>query len=155
MAGDLYLVDSNILIRWVQPGVPDFELVRRAIQYLEDSRDVPCYTSQNLGEFWNVLTRPADRNGYGLKLESVLARAEQVEAKFRLLPDSLKVHIEWRRLLVRYSVSGTQVHDARLVAAMHVHGVRRILTFNTKDFTRFADIEVVHPADLARAGARE
>ncbi len=26
----------------------------------------PCYTSQNLGEFWNVLTRPIDRNGFGL-----------------------------------------------------------------------------------------
>jgi predicted nucleic acid-binding protein len=50
---------------------------------------------------------------------------------------------------VDYRVSGVQVHDARLVAAMRVHGVRRILTFNTKDFARFDDIEAVHPADLS------
>ena len=148
MAGNLYLVDSNILIRWVQPGVPDFEIVRRAIQYLEDSRDIPCYTSQNLGEFWNVLTRPVDKNGYGLVLDSVLARTQQVEAKFRLLPEDLKVHLEWRRLLVTHRVSGTQVHDARIAAAMQVHGVKRILTFNTRDFARFAEIEAVHPSNL-------
>jgi hypothetical protein len=31
---------------------------------------------------------------------------------------------------------------------MHVHRVNRILTFNTRDFARFTDIEAVHPADL-------
>jgi len=39
------------------------------------------------------------------------------------------------------------VHDARLVAAMNVHGVRRILTFNTADFIGLG-VEVVHPAVL-------
>jgi predicted nucleic acid-binding protein len=39
------------------------------------------------------------------------------------------------------------VHDARLVAAMNVHGVRRILTFNTDDFARYG-IEVLHPSSL-------
>lgn len=150
MAGDLYLVDTNILIRWVQPGVPDFKLVQRAIQHLEDSHDIPCYTSQNLGEFWNVLTRPADRNGYGLVLDAALARAQQIEAMFRLLPDDLNVHMEWRRLLVACRVSGVQVHDARIAAAMHVHAVKRILTFNTKDFARFTEIEAISPADLVR-----
>jgi len=37
------------------------------------------------------------------------------------------------------------VHDARLVAMMNVHGVRRILTFNTSDFARF-EIEALHPS---------
>jgi hypothetical protein len=31
---------------------------------------------------------------------------------------------------------GVQVHDARLVAAMKVHGVTRILTINIRDFSR-------------------
>ena len=155
MAGDLYLVDTNILIRWLQPGGLDFELVQHAIQRLEDTNNIPCYTSQNLGEFWNFPTRPAGRNGYGLVLDAVLVRTQEVEAKFRLLSDNLKVHVEWRRLLVTHRVSGTQVHDTRLVASMHVHAVKRILTFNTKDFARFADIEAVLPGDLARAGARE
>jgi predicted nucleic acid-binding protein len=44
-----------------------------------------------------------------------------------------------------------QVHDARLAASMMVHGVRRILTFNARDFTRFTAIEAVDPAQLAGA----
>ena len=41
------------------------------------------------------------------------------------------------------------MHDAKLAAAMHVHGVNRILTFNTKDFERFKDIEAIHPVNLS------
>jgi len=55
------------------------------------------------------------------------------------------VHREWRRILVDYRVSGVQVHDARLIAAMLVHGVTHILTFDAKDFSRFDKIDAVHP----------
>ena len=143
------LLDSNILIRWLEPDNPDQIVVKAAMDRLMLSNADLCYTSQNLGEFWNTMTRPANRNGYGLSPEEADIRAKDVEALFDLLSDSLAVHQEWRRLLVDYRVSGVQVHDARLVAAMHVHGVRRILTFNTKDFTRFDGIEAVHPLQLA------
>jgi hypothetical protein len=43
---------------------------------------------------------------------------------------------------------GSKVHDARLVATMNVHGIRRVLTFNTADFAARYDIEAVHPASL-------
>jgi predicted nucleic acid-binding protein len=149
MPGRLYLIDSNVLIRWVHPEGSEFQVVNRAIHRLEEADDIPCYTSQILGEFSNVLTRPFKYNGYGLSPESALIRAERVEAKFLLLPDSVAVHNKWRRLLVDYRVSGVQVHDARLVAAMHVHGVKRILTFNTRDFARFNEIEAIHPLQMA------
>lgn len=71
-----------------------------------------------------------------------------IESKFRLLPDSLETYNEWRRLLVAYGVSGVLVHDTRLVASMLVHGARRILTFNTRDFARYSRIEAIHPSQL-------
>jgi hypothetical protein len=40
------------------------------------------------------------------------------------------------------------VHDARLVAAMHVHGVTHLLTLNVRDFARYPGITVVHPQTL-------
>jgi predicted nucleic acid-binding protein len=148
MAEELVLIDSNILIRWAQREAPSFRIIRSAIKQFMRARVEPCYTSQNLGEFWNVLTRPADRNGFGFSPGVADVRAKDIEAAFRLLPDIPAVHQEWRRLLVDYRVSGVQVHDARLVAAMHVHAVKRILTFNTKDFARFDNIEAVHPLSL-------
>ena len=59
MAEALYLVDSNILIRWVQPVDPDYPIVERALDTLVKSGAILCYTSQNLAEFWNASTRPA------------------------------------------------------------------------------------------------
>jgi predicted nucleic acid-binding protein len=58
--------------------------------------------------------------------------ARIVEGEFLLLPETARVHYEWRRLVVAHSVSGVQVHDAHLVAAMVVHGIQDILTFNDR-----------------------
>jgi len=148
MAGVRYLVDTNILIRSVHPALPEFELVSQVMHRIEETGITPYYTSQNLGEFWNVLTRPADRNGYGLSPEQANLRARAIEAKFKLLPETAAVHPVWRHLLTKHQVCGVQVHDARLVATMQVHGVRHILTFNAKDFARFDGVEAIHPAQF-------
>jgi hypothetical protein len=52
---------------------------------------------------------------------------------------------EWQRLVVQHDVKGRNAHDARLVAAMNVHGVGHILTFNITDFTRYPGIIVLDP----------
>lgn len=67
MAGTLHLIDSNILIRWVQPGDPDYLVVGSALEALAGQGAILCYTSQNVAEFWNACTRPADRNGMGFR----------------------------------------------------------------------------------------
>jgi predicted nucleic acid-binding protein len=61
-----------------------------------------------------------------------------------VLPDSPLVYPEWKRLILEHSVTGVRAHDARLVAVMNVHGVRRILTFDRDDFASY-DVEVVYP----------
>lgn len=149
MTGTPYLVDSNVLLRWVKPDDRDYPLVVSAIDATLQRGAVFCYTSQNVAEFWNTCTRPLDRNGYGLSPQEADRRARLFEDKLRLLPDSLAVHQEWRNLLVASNVSGVQVHDARLVAAMRIHRVGRILTFNEKDFARYTDIEAVNPRTIS------
>jgi predicted nucleic acid-binding protein len=151
MAETLYLVDTNVLLRWVKPDHSDYPAIVLATEAILRHDGVLCYTSQNVAEFWNACTRPADRNGYGLSPRATDRRAKFFEEKLRLLPDSLAVHAEWRKLLVTHSGSGVQVYDARLVAAMKVHGVKRILTFNDKDFIRYTDIEAVHPRTVSLA----
>ena len=41
------------------------------------------------------------------------------------------------------------VHDARLVAAMIVHGIPNLLTFNLPDFKRFTEITVISPEEVS------
>ncbi|MGB9147818.1 MAG: type II toxin-antitoxin system VapC family toxin [Acidobacteriaceae bacterium] len=149
MPDGAYLIDSNILIRWVKPDDRDYPLVNSVIEGLIRQRGRLCYTSQNLAEFWNACTRPPGRNGYGLSTNEADLRARVIENTLDILDDGPAVHREWRRLIVAYRVSGVQVHDARLVAAMHVHGVKRILTFNGRDFTRYPTVEALHPQSLA------
>ncbi len=67
MAGTSYLLDSNILIRWVQPNDPDYALVESALDALANQGAVLCYTSQNRERYLNPIL-PA-RIGYGKLLE--------------------------------------------------------------------------------------
>ena len=54
MADTAYLIDSNILIRWVQPSDPDYQIVESALEGLANQGAVLCYTSQNVAEPWNA-----------------------------------------------------------------------------------------------------
>jgi hypothetical protein len=100
MAETPYLVDSNVLLRWVKPNHRDYPLIVSATDAILRHDGILCYTSQNVGEFWSACTRPVDRNGYGLTPQETDRLAKTFEEKLRLLPDSLAVHEEWRRLLV-------------------------------------------------------
>jgi predicted nucleic acid-binding protein len=145
------LLDSNILIRWLEPQHPDQILVQTAMDRILAASGEFCYTLQNVSEFWNALTRPLDRNGYGLTPEEADLRVRAFEFRLTFLTDTPDVYLAWRRLLVEHAVRGVQVHDARLVASMLAHGVEKILTFNTRDFARYTQIEAIHPSQVPAA----
>ena len=65
-----------------------------------------------------------------------------------ILPDRQAIYREWRKLVVQHAVLGKQVHDARIAAAMKVHQITQLLTFNSKDFVRFDQITLIDPASL-------
>jgi hypothetical protein len=67
-----------------------------------------------------------------------------------ILPDGPLIHETWRQMIVDYRVSGVQVHDARIVAAMQVHQIPFILTLNSADFRRYTGISILHPEEVAK-----
>ncbi len=143
------LVDTNVLLRRTQPAHPQHTAAIGAVKGLLDDR-VPLYfTMQNMTEFWNVATRPAASNGLGFSIRLTIDQIELIESVMELLPDASEIYEEWKRLVVRHEVRGVQVHDTKLVAAMNVHGIRQLLTFNVQDFVRFG-IDVLNPATLTR-----
>jgi predicted nucleic acid-binding protein len=149
MAALRYLADTNILVRLVKRNDPEFSLVRGALRALLVQSARLCYMPQTMAEFWNVSTRPPERNGYGLTPLEADRRARRIERAFTFLPDGEAVYREWRHLVVAHAVSGVQVYDARLVAVMKVHAVTHFLTLNDRDFARYAGITVVHPSQIA------
>jgi predicted nucleic acid-binding protein len=144
-----HLIDSNILLRLAKRDYPAYSLVRAAIKTLA-ARGMPLYfMHQNMAEFWNAATRPVEKNGFGIGIKEADLNAREFENAFTLLPDNDAVYRVWRHLVVFHEVKGVKVHDARLVAAMRVHGIAHLLTFNRPDFLRYTDIKVVDPAELS------
>jgi predicted nucleic acid-binding protein len=140
------LVDTNVLLRSVQPSHPMHGPAVRSVAGLIRGGETVALTPQIVAEFWNVATRPHEHNGLGLSHEKARDEVVRIEGFFTLLIESLDVYTEWKRLVITYGVTGVQAHDARLVAAMKVHGVGRILTFNLQDFTRYKEIVAIQPA---------
>ena len=139
------LVDTNILLRMTRRSDPQHEVVAAALARLAEEGTALCYTHQNIAELWNAMTRPAERNGLGLSVAEAEREVLAIEAGMSLLPENERVYREWRQIVVMHSVMGVQVHDARLAAAMYVHGVRHILTLNVADFGRFDGLTALHP----------
>lgn len=130
------LVDTNILVRLAVPSDPRHLSARRAVEALLAEEGLYA-ASQNFIEFWNVATRPVEKNGLGLTITTADQVLRSFEQAFSRLPEPAEIYDRWRDLVVRFGVSGTRVHDTRLVAIMLVNDIVRILTFNAADFRRY------------------
>ena len=140
------LVDTNILLRSAQPNHPLCSQATRAVAKLIRREDAVFFCSQNIAEFWNVATRPADLNGLGLSHQEALQEVSSVEKLLTLLPDIPAIYAAWKEVVKDYKVQGVKVYDARLVATMNIYAVENILTFNTSDFKRYSNVAALHPS---------
>ena len=145
------LVDTNLLVRTLQPHHPLYRIADGAIAALRLQNRRLYLVPQNLIEFWTVATRPVDVNGLGLSPTAARTEIERLERFFTVLRETPALYPAWKRLVFEYQISGKPTYDARLVAAMQVHSIGSILTFNIDDFKRYAGIEVVDPATVLNA----
>jgi predicted nucleic acid-binding protein len=143
------LVDTNILGRMTEPGHPQYQPALDATAALKQRSDIPCIVPQVLYEFWVTATRPTAANGLGLSAAEAARELAHLKGLFAFLPDSPLLYTEWERIVTTYQVTGKNAHDARLVAAMAVHGITHLLTFNPGDFTRLATVTILDPAAVA------
>jgi predicted nucleic acid-binding protein len=148
-----HLADTNILVRAVEQGHPSGTEAINALKTLHRRGDRVCIGAQNIVEFWSVCTRPTSKNGLGLSVPQTSHHVSRMEALFRFLPDIPTIYEEWKRLVKAHAVTGMQVYDARLCAAMNVYGITRLLTFNTDDFRGYQGISAVLPREVL-AGSR-
>ncbi|MCY7385599.1 MAG: type II toxin-antitoxin system VapC family toxin [Microcoleus sp. CAN_BIN18] len=143
-----FLLDTNILLRSVDSTHPMNPDAVNAIITLRNRGEQLYIVPQNLIEFWNVCTRQIQRNGLGRSATEAEEEINRLKQIFPLLLDTEAIYQEWERLVITYKVIGVNVHDARLVAAMIVHGLTHILTFNITDFARYSEITAVNPPSL-------
>ena len=144
-----YLPDTNLLLRLGDTASSLYTVTNDAINLLTARGDLIHLVPQNLYEFYAVATRPASaRGGLNMTPETAKAEMNRLRTIFNFRADTADVFTEWANLVDTYSVSGVNAHDARLVAAMRVHGIANLLTFNTVDFVRYPFLNVIHPDNV-------
>ena len=142
------LVDTNLLLRSLQPAHPHYAAATSAIRALHATGEPMVMVPQVIYEFWVVCTRPAGEHGLGMTTSDASVEQMRALSLFGLLPDTPEIFAEWQKLVVRQDVKGKPAHDARLVAAMRVHSIEAVLTFNGADFRRYLGINVIAPESL-------
>lgn len=143
-----FAVDTNVLLRSIDDGQVAQPIAKNGLFALRDRGEILSIFPQNLIEFWAVATRPVANNGLGLSIAKAEVELVSLKTLFELLPDTPEIFPEWERIVLQYRVSGKQAHDARLVAAMRVHNLTHLLTFNIGDFKRFSVITAVNPQTI-------
>jgi predicted nucleic acid-binding protein len=146
-----YLLDTNILLRLTQDTNPMHGEASGAVRKLVEAKEDLYIIPQNLIEFWAVATRPTDVNGLGLNLEQADREMAKIKRLFIVKLDSPAIFLEWEKLVKTHSVFGRQAHDAKIVAAMVVHRIDTLLTFNIQDFKRYNEIQIANPTELANS----
>ena len=142
------LADTNILVITANPSSAFYQETINALVRLRQQGNQLCVLAQNLYEFWAVATRPIANNGLGFNTAQAQSELLRLKAFFQLMPDTPAIFAEWERLVVQHAVSGKNTHDTRIAAALLVHGIPQLLTYNGGDFKRFAGITAIEPKQV-------
>jgi predicted nucleic acid-binding protein len=82
-------VDTNVLVGAIQTFDPQLRATaRRAVKSLFHQGELLLCFPQNLVEFWNASTRPANANGLGLFPEQAARYVDRFQTLLRLLPET-------------------------------------------------------------------
>jgi predicted nucleic acid-binding protein len=142
------LLDTGVLLRAFDASSAEYRPIRQTLRTLWMRQEQLVVAVQNLAEFWNVSTRPVDKNGYGLSLDRAAKRLALVERFCDVISEDDNSYQVWKGLLTAHAIAGVAVHDARLVSVMLARGISSVFTLNERDFRRYSGIVVVTPGQL-------
>ena len=142
------LLDTGILLRAFDASCSEYRQIRQDLRALVARQERLVVALQNVAEFWNVSTRPIDKNGYGLSVERTDRRVQIIERFCDVLSESNHSYRVWKDLLNVHGVTGVAVHDARLVSVMLSYSVSDIFTLNERDFRRYRGITTLTPGGV-------
>lgn len=138
MAAEALFVDTNVLVYANVLETPFHEQALKAIHAAQQAGRTLWISRQVIREYLVVMTRPQVFEN--LSRTTVLEQVTQFIAHFQVADDTPAVTAHLLALMGTYAIGGKQVHDANLVATMQANNVRCLLTHNTEDFQRFAEI---------------
>ncbi len=136
-------VDTNVLVAARFVNAPSHVVACRCLDRAGNSEEPLHISRQIVREYLAAVTRPQIW-AEPLTIADALGDVTRLALSFSLLEDGPNVMTMLAALCREVPVGGKQIHDANIAATMLVHGERRLLTFNTRDFRRYGErIELV------------
>ncbi len=136
----MILLDTNIILRSKQKHSTHFHGVVSRLLELADEEEELVVCPQVIYEFYVVATRPPNKNGLGLSTINAKNEIDNILETYYMPPEDNRLFYMWRKIIADYNVSGKNAHDARIVAFMIMHGIKKLYTLNLSDFARFNSI---------------
>jgi len=143
------LTDTNLWLRAADPDAKQHLAALDALKVLASEGHLVCLSPQVVIEYWAVVTRPKDANGFGWDTEKAEQEVEQLRDSYPFLIDRQEIFPHWFELVRTHDIKGKRTHDARIAAVMAAHRVEYLLTFNGGDFSSFTHVKVLKPEVVA------
>jgi predicted nucleic acid-binding protein len=133
------MIDTNVLVYSIVDSSPKHKEARDYLTLLAENNVELCITFQIAREFLVILTR-GNVFESNFTVDEALIELESILLSMSLLDENNQSFQCLLELISRYGVKGKKIHDTNIVALMITHGIKRLVTYNIKDFTRFDEI---------------
>ena len=136
--------DTNVLVYARIVEAPFHQAARSMLERVFQDEEPLRISRQIIREYLATVTRsywPAP-----IPIHQALGDVDELLGLVNVLEDGPTVTRNLLQLCRQVPVAGRRIHDANIVATTLAHGERRLLTFNTSDFSGHGDrIELIEP----------
>jgi len=136
------LIDTNVLIYATLAG--DSRSVRSRDLLLSPLDGERFVSVQSLAEMYPNLTGPRMEKPDPPSVARAKVQSIASLATLHVLPLTGDVQAVALELCEKYGITRQRYYDAQLVATMVVHGIKTLLTENTRDFEGMTEIRAVN-----------
>lgn len=137
---NLILVDSNILIYAINSRSSKHV---QAQDFLQRNVKSLALAHQNILESMRVLTH--ERFANPMVPHDALLAIENISRNCTIISPDIEALRLAEAFIRKHSTAGNRIFDVYLAATAIASGVTKIATDNTKDFTRFGQLEIINP----------
>jgi toxin-antitoxin system PIN domain toxin len=140
------LIDTNVLVYAADQTSPFHGDSRAFRERGRGGEFVPCITPQILFEFYAVITDPRRVHQPLTAAQAASEMAQYFDdPKIRKIHPGEEIGAVVLSLIRKYTVVRQDIFDVVIVATMIVNGIPKICSYDTAQFSRFREIEVMRP----------
>ena len=145
----LTMLDTNVLVDALYEDLEEYPAAAHLLTLAEEDDAALCVAPQVLAEFYAIITDPRRVSApYTAAEASTEVQKMRHKRGLHILPVPVDIVDRWLTLLQTHPVTRARIFDVQLVATMLGNDVRRIYTFNVRDFVPFTELEVLRPPAL-------